>query len=155
MQGYEELLHIKLPACEKAAGHVVDSTTSVLDMKGFSMSSLNSKTKNFVTTAISMGQNFYPEIMHEMFIVNAPLLFRGAYAIFKPFIDERTRKKIHIRGEKFQKDLFEKVDPVNVPDFLGGECTDYHNTGPWVSEYEGDEFGAEAKIKKEEVIRRL
>ena len=101
MMEYEKLLHIRLPACEKAAGRVIDTSFSVLDMRGFSMSSLNSKTKNFVMVAISMGQNYYPEIMQEMYIINCPLLFRGAYAMFKPFINEKTRKKMHIRGEKF------------------------------------------------------
>ena len=63
-------------------------------MKGFSMGMLNSKTKSFVTCAINMGQDYYPEIMHSMLIINCPLMFRAAWQVFKPFIDEKTRKKI-------------------------------------------------------------
>ena len=65
-------------------------------MDGFGLGALSKKTRNFVMIAIQMGQDYYPEIMHEMFIINCPLLFRAAYKIFKPFIHENTRKKIHI-----------------------------------------------------------
>lgn len=101
MREYERLLHVRLPACSAAKGEVIDTTTSCLDMKGFSMGMLNSKTKNFVMIAIQMGQDYYPEIMHEMLIINCPLMFRAAWTVFKPFIDEKTRKKIHILGTKF------------------------------------------------------
>lgn len=49
-----------------------------------------------------------------MFIINCPLLFRGAYNMFKPFINEKTRSKIHIRGGTFT-DMFEKIDKNSVP----------------------------------------
>ena len=137
---YERLLHVRLPACSKAKGERVDMTLSCLNMEGFSLSSLNSKTINFVKIAISLGQNYYPEIMSEMFIIRCPLVFRAAYKMFKPFINEATRKKIHIRGGSF-KDLFEKIDPDQVPTFMGG-TSEAEEIGPWL-EYEGDEFGQE------------
>ena len=151
MLEYEKLLHIRLPACEKAAGRTIDTTFSVLDMKGFSMTSLNSKTKDFVMSAIVMGQNYYPEIMHEMIIINAPFIFRAAYAIFKPFINEKTRNKMFVKGENYHKDVFSKVDPSNVPAFMGGELEDLKEHGPWMSGYEGDVYGEEAKRKLREM----
>jgi hypothetical protein len=36
-----------------------------------------------------------------MYIVNAPMLFTGVWAVVKGFIDEKTRKKIFIKGGKF------------------------------------------------------
>jgi hypothetical protein len=39
--------------------------------------------------------------MGQMFIINAPLLFSGVWAIVKGFLDERTRKKISIQGSKY------------------------------------------------------
>ena len=98
MTEYEKLIHWRLPACSEASGRLIATTFSCLDMDGFSLGTLNKKTINFVKIAIGMGQNYYPEIMHEMFIINCPLVFRAAYNMFKPFINEKTRKKIHIRG---------------------------------------------------------
>jgi hypothetical protein len=45
-----------------------------------------------------------------MYIVNAPMLFTGVWAVVKGFLDERTRNKIHIKGSSFQKDLLEQID---------------------------------------------
>lgn len=61
--------------------------------------------------------------MGQMYIVNAPLIFSGIWALVKGFLDEKTRKKITIAGSKYQKDLLTHVDPKNLPDFFGGECT--------------------------------
>ena len=74
-----------------------------------------------------------------MFIVNAPALFSGIWAIFKGFIDEQTRKKITILGGNFKAQLLQAVEPENLPDFFGGTCTcaDYEGgclmskAGPW------------------------
>lgn len=88
--------------------------------------------------------------MHQMYIINCPLLFRAAYKIFKPFIDEKTRKKIHIRGGSFD-DMFELIERDQVPKLIGGDCEceneggcNYSDKGPWL-EFPGDAFG-EAQI---------
>jgi len=55
--------------------------------------------------------------------------------MFKPFINEKTRKKIHIRGGTFD-DMFEKIEKSKVPSILGGSCNclggcTYSDVGPW------------------------
>ena len=45
----------------------------------------------------------------RMYIVNAPFLFSGIWAIVKPWLDEKTRNKIHIKGSGYQKELLEAV----------------------------------------------
>ena len=44
-----------------------------------------------------------------MFIVNAPLVFSGVWAVIKPWLDERTKSKITIIGSKYQSQLLELV----------------------------------------------
>jgi hypothetical protein len=85
--------------------------------------------------ASKIGSDFYPEIMGQTFIVNAPMLFSGVWVIIKGFLDEKTRKKITIKGSSYQKDLLELVDENNLPDFLGGKCKSFgahkDGVGPW------------------------
>lgn len=57
-----------------------------------------------------------------MFIVNAPMLFTAIWAIIKPWLDEKTQKKITIIGSSFKEKLLELVAPENLPEFLGGTC---------------------------------
>ena len=87
------------------------------------MSKLKEKSREFIKIAINIGQDYYPEIMARTYIVNAPFMFKGAWAVISPFIDAKTKKKITILGSGFQKDLFKYVDPSNVPTELGGECS--------------------------------
>jgi len=149
-QSYERLLKDIFPGCSKAAGQPVAQTCTILDLKGGSMSMMSSQVYNFVQLASKLGQDYYPEILGQMFIVNAPMLFTGVWAVIKPWIDEKTRNKIKILGSKYEKELFEVIDPQNLPDFLGGKvpATEYgtnldNEQGPWVTA-ENDERRAEA-----------
>jgi len=86
------------------------------------MKMVSKKVYGFVKLAASIGSDYYPEIMGNMYIVNAPMFFTGVWAVVKGFIDEKTRKKIHILGSKYHKELNELVAPENLPSFLGGTC---------------------------------
>ena len=44
-----------------------------------------------------------------MFIVNAPMLFSGVWAIIKPWLDDKTKAKIKILGSGYKKTLLEYV----------------------------------------------
>ena len=76
--------------------------------------------------------------MGRTFIVNAPMIFTGIWAIVKNFLDERTRSKFTILGYNYEETLLEHVDAENLPDFLGGTCKcEEHGgclvggVGPW------------------------
>jgi hypothetical protein len=43
-------------------------------------------------------QDFYPESLGVMFIINAPFIFKSIWAFVHPMLEERTRKKIHVLG---------------------------------------------------------
>lgn len=156
---YEWLLHVRLPACSKAVGNRIETTFSIINIQGFSMGMFKEKSREFLKLPIGITQNNYPEVMHKLLIINAPFLFKGAWAVIKPFLAAGTRSKISILGNKYHKELFEHVDPENVPESLGGSCTCHElggdcfssDKGPW-QEYPGDEFGEAAKkqLREEE-----
>jgi hypothetical protein len=83
---------------------------------------INKRVYGLVQIASKIGQDYYPEIMGQMFIVNAPMLFTGVWAIVKGFLDEKTRKKITIKGHTFAKEIQELIEEEDLPDFLGGKC---------------------------------
>lgn len=67
------------------------------------------------------------------------MLFSTVWAIVKGFLDEKTAKKITIKGSGYKHDLLELVDADNLPEFLGGTCPLYgthrDGVGPW-NDYE-------------------
>jgi Tfp pilus assembly major pilin PilA len=82
-------------------------------MKEGSMTKMMSKKViGFVKIAAKIGQNYYPEVLAKMYIVNAPMMFSGVWSIVKNFIDKKTADKINIHGSKYQKDLLTYVSNV-------------------------------------------
>jgi hypothetical protein len=79
--------------CEKRG---VTDYTVIADLKDFSPS------KNFslamVKILISILQNNYPERLAYALILNLPAAFRMGWNLIMPFLDERTKAKIHILG---------------------------------------------------------
>lgn len=68
-----------------------------------------------------------------MYIINAPMLFTGCWAIVKGFLDEKTREKISIIGSGFLTKILEVVDKEELISFLGGskEANLEDDSGPW------------------------
>ena len=91
-----------------------------------------------------------------MFVINAPMLFTGVWAVVKMWIDDKTKEKIQILGSSYKKELLKYIDPENLPDFLdggtckcaGGDCLSI-NKGPWNPE--GNEIYPHCLKKVEKV----
>lgn len=126
-------MKLRFPACSAIAGQRIEQGLTILDLHGGALKILSKKVYALIQVASKIGQDYYPEIMGQCFIVNAPFLFTGVWAIVKGFLDERTRKKITIKGGSYQKDLLELVEAENLPDFLGGTCTCESQGGCMVS----------------------
>ena len=106
-------------------------------MGGGGMSSINSQTKALFQLAAKIASDNYPETMGNLFIVNAPMMFSGIWRVAKGFLDERTRKKIEVKGGSYLKTLLEFAEEEDIPEFLGGKCTEPFpsDVGPW-NDYE-------------------
>ena len=98
---------------------------------------MNSRVYGFIQKASKITQDYYPEQLGQLCIVNAPWTFTAVWKIVQGWLDEKTRQKIQIVGGKPFKTLVKYIDEDSIPDFLGGNCTrkleeDY---GPW-NDYE-------------------
>lgn len=133
---YESFTNYRLPAASREAGYLVETSCTILDLKGISISSAYA-VMNYVKEASNIGQNNYPERMGKFYCINAPFGFSTAFKAIKVFLDPATVAKIHIVGSSYKKVLLKQIPPQNLPKKFGGESagTDeelyLNDVGPW------------------------
>jgi hypothetical protein len=69
---------------------------------------------------LQIDGKYYPETMAKHFIINAPWIFTGVWAMIKPWLDPVTAGKIKVIGSNYQDTLFEVVHPNQIPKEFGG-----------------------------------
>lgn len=98
------MVNIILPESSQKMGKRVDTCTTIVDLDGVSALKLFSgKLKKFLKLSTSITQDYYPELMHKIYIINAGYFFSGVWAVFKLMLDPVTQNKIEIitgKGEK-------------------------------------------------------
>lgn len=94
----------------------------ILDMTGFSMGMVMGETKAYLNKVTAISQNYYPETMGKMFIINAPLIFTTVWALVKGWLDARTVSKIEILGgpAEYEPRLLAEIGAASVPQQYGG-----------------------------------
>jgi hypothetical protein len=130
---YEITLYERLPATGTRV------TCSILDVGGIGLSSLKREVREFIGSLFKIASDHYPEIMGNLYIVNAPTAFTAVWAIIKPMLDPNTRKKIVTLGKNFPTKISDVVDVEKLPPFLHGKCTACgvdgcltKDLGPWI-----------------------
>ena len=94
-------MKLKFPACSAVKGERVVQGLTIFDMTHGSVTTANAQTYGLCKLATQVGSDYYPEIMGNLFVCNAPMLFSGIWAVVKGFMDEKTRGKIKIIGSNF------------------------------------------------------
>jgi hypothetical protein len=136
---YERQVNIRFAHCSKAVGKLIEQTFIILDMEGIGISHLTGKTREFLKIASNIAQDYYPEMLGTMYLVNTSFFFSAVWSIVKGFLDEKTTNKIKVEKSGYAKKLLEHVDAENLPTFFGGTCTCSHveggclfsDQGPW------------------------
>ena len=132
---YEKVADPRLPACSRKSGHLLETCCTIMDLKGVGLSKVSS-VYAYVKDASGISQNYYPERLGKLYIVNAPWGFSTVFSIVKGFLDPVTIQKIHVLGTGYQKELLEQVPKENLPRVLGGTCEchggcQFSDLGPW------------------------
>ncbi|CAG88088.1 DEHA2E12474p [Debaryomyces hansenii CBS767] len=133
---YESFALYRLPACSRQQGSLVETSCTIMDLKGISLSAAY-QVVNYVKEASAIGQDYYPERMGKFYLINSPFGFSTAFRVFKPFLDPVTVSKIFILGSSYQKELLKQIPPENLPAKYGGksDVTDdqlyLNDIGPW------------------------
>ncbi|GKZ16684.1 cytosolic factor, phosphatidylinositol/phosphatidylcholine transfer protein [Aspergillus brasiliensis] len=132
---YEKLADPRLPACSRKAGKLLETCCTIMDLKGVGITSVPS-VYGYVKQASAISQNYYPERLGKLYLINAPWGFSSVFSVVKGFLDPVTVNKIHVLGSNYKKELLAQVPAENLPVEFGGTCTcaggcELSDMGPW------------------------
>ncbi|KAF9220955.1 CRAL/TRIO domain-containing protein [Gyrodon lividus] len=129
-----------LPAASRAVGHRVEHAFVIVDLNGFGLSQFW-QVKSLAQASFQISQDYFPETMGQLAIVNAPSSFTFIWSIMKPWLAKETVEKVDVLGTNYKETLLQLVDAENLPSVLGGSCTcshaggcDLSGAGPWMDE---------------------
>mmetsp|Transcript_25185 Transcript_25185/g.25395 ORF Transcript_25185/g.25395 Transcript_25185/m.25395 type:complete len:327 (+) Transcript_25185:192-1172(+) len=100
-------------------------------MRGMALSSFTNENKEIGSKVITLSSDNYPEVMAKCYIVNAPWIFGPVYAFAKLFMAPKTIAKISLLGHDFLGKLSSDLPKSHVPDFLGGDLSEYNQPTPY------------------------
>jgi len=125
-----------LPACRKATGNeAISGAYCIVDLKGFSISQFG-QMKELAQKSFAVSQDYYPETMGCLRVINAPSAFGVVWKVVKHWLAKETQQKIDILGSDYEAVLLKDISPENLPPFLnGGKCTCgncMNGAGPWL-----------------------
>ena len=132
---YEKLADPRLPACSRKSNQLLETCCTIMDLKGVGLSKVSS-VYSYVKEASGISQNYYPERLGKLYLINAPWGFSSVFSVIKGFLDPVTVSKIHVLGSGYQSELLGQVPVENLPKLLGGECDcpggcALSDLGPW------------------------
>ncbi|TVY41135.1 Sec14 cytosolic factor [Lachnellula occidentalis] len=132
---YEKVGDPRLPACSRKAGALLETCCTIMDLKGVGLSKVSS-VYGYVKQASAMSQNYYPERLGRLYLINAPWGFSTVFSVVKGWLDPITVEKIHVLGSGYQKELLAQVPAENLPKIFGGTCEcaggcALSDEGPW------------------------
>jgi len=114
----------------------IETGFTIIDLTGGSTKLMSKGIYDLTQIASQICQDYYPETLGVMYIVNCSFILRAAWFIIKQFLDEKTANKIQILGGGFEPELLKYITKENLPKFLGGicECPNgclIERPGPW------------------------
>lgn len=101
-------------------GPGVEQFGAVLDLEATSYKNMDSRG---MINLFDTLQAHYPERLSVLYVLHVPYIFWGVWKVVKPFIDPRTRQKIHFVEDKDLKTvLSEKIPSALLPKIYGGQA---------------------------------
>jgi hypothetical protein len=69
---------------------------------------------NFVKDMLVMLKDHYPERLHRVYLVDAPVVFRALWSLIKPFVDPGTKHKfLFVTGEHHRMQVFGSIMDID------------------------------------------
>ncbi|XP_043467263.1 retinol-binding protein pinta-like [Leptopilina heterotoma] len=119
---------------------------AILDLKSVTLSHALQLTPNVIKQLVHSWQSCYPFRIGYLYFINAPIYVNVVLNVFKSFMNEKLRKRIHIH----RKGIAEKISPNILPIEYGGNEGSISNLKDhWkkVAEENADWFSENEKYK--------
>ncbi|KAF5274943.1 hypothetical protein FQR65_LT04284 [Abscondita terminalis] len=100
----------------------------ILDFDGLSTKQVMSLTPAVSMRLLSFIQEAMPLRLKEVHIVKQPFIFNMVWTIFKPFIQEKLKGRLHFHGSKMSS-LHKFLKPSHLPKNYGGDLPEIDYTG--------------------------
>lgn len=107
----------------------IDKIVVVMDCKGMGFHQLYLPALQLIKGVSEMDQEFYPERLAKLYVVNAPWMFTSIWNVIKLWLDDNMLSKISILGSEFLSEIEKDIHLDSLPKFLGGNCTCDHLKG--------------------------
>ncbi|KAF8231710.1 CRAL/TRIO domain-containing protein [Tricholoma matsutake] len=134
----ESLCREVLPAASRQAGRTIGTAFVIVDLKGFGLSQFW-QVKSLARSSFQISQDYFPETMGQLAIVNAPASFTLIWSMIKPWLSKETVEKVDILGSDYKDELLKLIDADCLPSILGGTCEckeaggcQLSGAGPWM-----------------------
>ncbi|KAK1442839.1 cral-trio lipid binding domain containing protein [Babesia gibsoni] len=115
--------------------HGNDKVMVILDLKNWSLSKLPSM-ETVIDTVRALSEHF-TDVLHDVVLVDPPMLIDPLLQMIKAVLDSSTSKKIVIkrRGNLLENFLKNRIDAMYVEESMGGEnTTQYDHSVYWEKE---------------------
>jgi len=90
--------------------------TLIFDMQGFLMANMDFPLVKFLAETL---QNHYPEVLHNVCVIDAPWIFQTCWSIIKGWLDPVVASKIQFMN---RDQLITLLDAELIPIMNGGSC---------------------------------
>lgn len=111
----------------------VHGAVVIFDMDGLSLQQTWQFTPSFAKRIVDWLQDSVPMRIKAIHIVNQPKIFQIVFALFKPFLREKLRNRIHFHGTDLAA-LHKHISPKHLPPVYGGTSQIPRVDGPqWYS----------------------
>ncbi len=98
----------------------IDHSVAIMDLAGLGRKQCRKAAYTFLSTIAKQDSICFPESLAETWIINAGFFFAAAYAVVRPFLDERTTSKFKIYRSDAKKEMCAALGAENLPPMYGG-----------------------------------
>ncbi|MCO5583153.1 hypothetical protein L7F22_037062 [Adiantum nelumboides] len=99
----------------------IEKIVALVDLNHVSYKNVD--VKGFIA-GFQLLQNYYPERLAAIYIVNAPIFFYGIWKVISRFLDQATKEKIvFLENHVMAQVLLSEVDADTLPSLYGGKAS--------------------------------